>query len=399
METGVPCPLPEHPVLAQAAAALNAGGWWGMIADRDSRLAFASDDLRLTFGGQLEMVPVALGAHFFGEEPLRLSEGYRAGANTLETYRVFFRQLGAWILHDTPGGRAELATLVAPALRDLVDELDEDVPGSVMHIDATGTLFRGQSVDVPIIAVRLFNEDGGRAGVLTLHKPAPPMTVLAALGGYGDMRHLSRMQSVLRPGRRPAAILFADLERSTPLARRMSTAAYFDLGRRLTAAVDACVVEHGGLLGRHVGDGTVAFFLAETIGSESAAARACVEAARALPAAAARIAERCGLAPEDLVLRFGLHWGATLYVGQILTAGRAEVTALGDEVNECARVEACAVGGLALASKQLLERLDGDDAQALGIDPDRLGYTLLADLPGATEKARRDAPAIAVAAV
>lgn len=36
-------------------------------------------------------------------------------------------------------------------------------------------------------------------------------------------------------------------------------------------------------------------------------------------------------------MRFGLRWKATLYVGQILTAGRAGVTALGDEVNECAR--------------------------------------------------------------
>jgi class 3 adenylate cyclase len=48
------------------------------------------------------------------------------------------------------------------------------------------------------------------------------------------------------------------------------------------------------------------------------------------------------LQPEDLVMHFGLHWGATLYVGQIATSGRTEVTALGDEVNEAARIEACA---------------------------------------------------------
>jgi hypothetical protein len=53
-------------------------------------------------------------------------------------------------------------------------------------------------------------------------------------------------------------------------------------------------------------------------------------------------------------------------------------------------------GGRALASKELLERLDGDDAAALNLDRDRLTYTPLADLPTATEKARRDAPAIAV---
>ena len=72
------------------------------------------------------------------------------------------------------------------------------------------------------------------------------------------------------------------------------------------------------------------------------------------------------------------------------------MTALGDEVNETARIEACATGGLLLTSKRLAERLTGDDASALGIDPDRLVYTQLGHLATATEKARRDAPAIAV---
>src|SRR5205085_4313398 len=111
------------------------------------------------------------------------------------------------------------------------------------------------------------------------------------------------------------------------------------------------------LVGRHVGDGVVAFFLAETAGSESAAARACIAAARALRAALADVAARSNLTAEEVVLRFGLHWGSTLYVGQIATSGRTDVTALGDEVNESARIEACATGGRALASKVLLERL------------------------------------------
>jgi hypothetical protein len=53
----------------------------------------------------------------------------------------------------------------------------------------------------------------------------------------------------------------------------------------------------------------------------------------------------------------------------------------------------------ALASKELLERLEPDDAAALDLDPDRVTYTTLADLPTATEKARRDAPAIDVCEV
>jgi class 3 adenylate cyclase len=211
-----------------------------------------------------------------------------------------------------------------------------------------------------------------------------------------DPRHVERMQSVDRPARRPAAILFADLEASSQLARRLATSTYFSLGRRLVRAADRCVIDAGGLVGRHVGDGVVAFFLVETLGSESAAARACITAARDLRAAVDEVAARSDVPPADVVLRFGLHWGSTLYVGNISTSGRSEVTALGDEVNEAARIEACATGGRALASKNLVERLDDEDAAALSLDPVHLAYTPLRDLDTATDKARRDAPAIPV---
>lgn len=108
------------------------------------------------------------------------------------------------------------------------------------------------------------------------------------------------------------------------------------------------------------------------------------------------VAAASGLEPGAAVLRFGLHRASTAYIGWFTTRGRSEVTALGDEVNETARLEACASGGRLLASKNLIERLDPDDAAVVGIDPDRLRYTPVADLPTATEKARRDAPAMAV---
>lgn len=229
-----------------------------------------------------------------------------------------------------------------------------------------------------------------------MYKPLAGMAMLVTLAGLGDPRHVARMQGVARAGRRPAAMLFADLEASSRLARRLPTAEYFALGRRLVRAADECVIEAGGLVGRHAGDGVVAFFLAEHAGSESAAARACIATARALRTRMADVAARGGLAREDAVLRFGLHWGSTVFVGQVVTGGRSEVNALGDEVNETARIEACATGGRALASKDLVERLEPGDAAALHLDPDHVGYTALADLVTATEKARRDAPAIAV---
>ena len=107
----------------------------------------------------------------------------------------------------------------------------------------------------------------------------------------------------------------------------------------------------------------------------------------------------CWLAAADVVLRCGLHWGATTYVGRLLTSGRAEVTALGDEVNETARIEACATGSRMLASKALVERLGEEDARAVGLEPAALAYTPLGELATAGVKARRDAPALSVCVV
>ena len=206
------------------------------------------------------------------------------------------------------------------------------------------------------------------------------------------------MQRVSTAGKRPAAVLFADLEGSTQLAKRLPTASYFTLVRRLTRAADRCVVDAGGLVGRHAGDGVVAFFVAETVASESAATLACISAARALQAAMIAIAvpSRPGR-PTQLSVRAGLHWGATLYIGSIVTSGRSEVTALGDEVNEAARIEAMCDRWTSAASKALLERLDSAGRRCARHRPAATSaHTELTDLDTATEKARRDAPAIAV---
>jgi len=387
--------MPEDPALAAMAVAMRDAGHWGEIVDRDWRLVYMTDDLRLSYGGLLELVPFPLGGHYFGAEALRAHMQWPTGANRLEFVRETLAQIGSWTLDDTPGGREQLRGLVDPALVDSVDGLVPSEPQAARTVEWHG-MHIGGTILAYMTAIRVHDAEGRLAGTALLYKPAPSMAVLGTVAGGGDLRHFERMQQVARAARRPAAVLFADLEASSPLARRLSTASYFSLGRRMARAADQCVIEAGGLVGRHVGSGVVAFFLAEIAGSESAAARACIEAARSIREAMTGVAERSELAPEDLVMRFGLHWGATLYVGQIATSGRAEVTALGDEVNEGAPIEACASGGSALASKELLERLDPDDATTLGLDPDHITYSPLADLPTATEKARRDAPAIAV---
>jgi class 3 adenylate cyclase len=86
-------------------------------------------------------------------------------------------------------------------------------------------------------------------------------------------------------------------------------------------------------------------------------------------------------------------------MGQVVTGGRLEVTALGDEVNECARIQESARDGTVLASKALIERLDPEHARRVGIDADTVAYQTVAELPAATEKAVRDAGSIPVTEV
>ncbi len=52
-----------------------------------------------------------------------------------------------------------------------------------------------------------------------------------------------------------------------------------------------------------------------------------------------------------------------------------------------------------LASKELIERLTLDDAAALGIDAKKVRYSLVSQLPDATEKAIAAAGAVAVATI
>jgi class 3 adenylate cyclase len=376
---------------------LNDAGYWANVLDAGWRIAFETDELVSSYQAQGASKAPPIGAHLFSGEARRFyGEILGSAWAATEVQRAWFSDAGRYVLADTPGGREELRRLVDPELSDLVDDLEAvELPPLWIHRPPEWET-AGAPMGGPAVWIRIDDDHGRRVGVCILPKPAAGMSHLALAVATADLMHLERMHAVERPGRRPAAILMADLEASTPLSRQLSTAQYFAFLRRLVRAADRSIIEAGGIVGRHAGDGVVAFFVADTSGSESAAARACIAAARDLRGALADIAARSGLTGVDLSMRFGLHWGATAYIGRILTGGRSEVTALGDEVNETARIEACATGGRTLASKPLLERLNLTDAEALELDTAHMTYNLLADLPTATDKARRDAPSIAV---
>jgi class 3 adenylate cyclase len=392
-------PLPEHPLLGTWALALNDAGYWADMLDAKWRWVFRTDEMLLSDRDMQAPTTPPIGSHFFSAEACGFFAAMVGGAwASPEDRRAWFLDAGRYVLAGTPGGREELRRVVDPALAELVDQLQpQDLPP--VWINRSEFRTAGADVTGSALWIRIDDAHGHRVGVCILPKPGAGMSHLARAAATADLTHLERMRVVERPDRRPAAILMGDLEASSPLARRLPTAQYFAFGRRRVRAADRCIIDAGGIVGPHAGDGVAAFFLADTTGSESAATKACITASRTLRDMLPDLAARSGLSASELSLRIGLHWGATLYMGRILTGGRSEVTALGDEMNEAARIEASATGGRTLASKSLVERLNREDANALGLDSSHTTYTPLADLSTATDKARRDAPSIAVCEV
>jgi class 3 adenylate cyclase len=246
--------------------------------------------------------------------------------------------------------------------------------------------------DLTFLDVRINADSGEFVGVLRFASPDAPASLLARMA-RGDRGMYERMHAVMTPARRPASILFADLEASGELSRRLSSRAYFELVRSLTDLIDSEVIKLGGIVGKHAGDGASALFLVEQLGhSEADTAAAAIRAARLIRDGGSRL----GPPDVDVKVNIGVHWGSTLTVGQVATGGRLEVTALGDEMNEAARIESAAKGGTALASKQLIERLGRENAAALGLEPDEMTYVTVENLEASSDKARRDAGPISV---
>ncbi len=391
-------PFPDDPTLAAWASALNDAGYWAFLLDDRWRSVFVTDELRLSYGDTGDSSKQPIGAHYFSAESVRFAAATIGALVNRKDRRAQFLGLGRYVLASTPGGREELRGIVDPEFADLIDALEpQDLP--VVLYGRVAMTFAGTVVGTDTLLFRIDDRAGRLVGVCVVVKPTVGMSQLFAAAATADLGHLERMRIVEHPDRHPAAILMADLEASSPLARRLSTAQYFAFGRRWVRASDQCVVDAGGIVGRHAGDGLVAYFLAQTAGSESAAVRACITSAGALRSVLGDVAARSDIPANEVSLRFGLHWGATLYIGSILSAGRSEVTALGDEMNEAARIESSATGGRTLASKSLIERLNQPDADTLGLDTRHLTYTPLTELSTATDKARRDAPSIAVCEV
>lgn len=365
------------------------------VLDSEWRLVWISDELKGLLGTDDEE-QLGYGRHILERYQL---PPWRSMITDESAAQAFARNV-PYLAHGTPGGVDALREFAGNEVAPLLDTV-EPAPVPALWAFAMDILPDGGAAGRAwCYSARLHDEAGELFGIARMYTAGLPAHLLAMVA-RGDELLFERMAQVAEPQARAAAVLFADLDSSGVLSRRLAGAAYFRLIAALSADIDAAVIGREGIVGKHTGDGATAFFLADQLGSESAAAKAALETAYELPdvveSAVARLRdERLPIDASACRLDVGAHWGASLFIGQLTTSGRLEVTALGDEVNECARIEQSAREGQILASKTIVERLSDGDARALGLVPEQLAYQMVGELPGAGDKAARDADSIAV---
>lgn len=383
-----PGPMPDDPRLREWAEALEGMQWSALILDADWRLAWVSNELRQFLGVEPDE-EVGLG--------LPIGEAYMQDAwlRTVDPVSQvdLFKQLAPFALQNVDFGGRDIRDVVPERFLPLLAEIEPTTPplmltSSFKYVGAATGGEEGASYPVNVCNIRLNDDEGAPVGVLAIFFMGIRPNLLALLG-RGDEQMYERMANLVEPRRHQAAVLFCDLHQSVKLSRQLPTAAYFKLVRALWTGIDQVVAEETGIIGKHAGDGASAFFLVEDLGSPSQAAAAAIRAASRMHEVGETVFRDA--VDTECHLKIGLHWGSGLYMGQLVPGGRLDVTALGDEVNETARVEACAPPGATLVTKYLVEQLDDNAGKTLGIDVASLTYMPLSDLETASPKAVTDA--------
>jgi len=288
--------------LDDVAGNLEDTGWAAEVCDPDWRLVYVTSQLREILGSKND-AELAIGRHILEVR------GTPFWQSIIDPDRS-----GQWVaenvpqmLADDPSVRDRLLTMVKPHVRPIV-ETAEPAP-----VGTWTSVIRLRSVGASLGLIRYFGvrarrPDGTPAATLYIYGSNLPAGLLAMVT-RGRLTHFERMARLVEPGRRAAAILFADIEASGKLSRRLPSSTYFDFIRAFSTASDDAIIDGGGIVGDHAGDGMTAFFVVDDFGSASRAVRAAIEVGRRLQAGITRAGSAVGLAQDEVRLRVGAHWG------------------------------------------------------------------------------------------
>jgi len=156
--------------------------------------------------------------------------------------------------------------------------------------------------------------------------------------------------------RRPVTAFFADLAGSTALTESLDAEeARLIIRESITHIIEA-VERYGGHIKDLAGDGVLAFFGAPTAHEDDPerAARAAIEATRAVAADALRVQSAYGVV--GLAVRIGIDTGEVV-VGEVGAGSRTEYGATGDAVNRSARLQSSAAPGTVMVTARTRQLL------------------------------------------
>lgn len=166
-----------------------------------------------------------------------------------------------------------------------------------------------------------------------------------------------RAQTQQEQQRKLVTVLFADISGFTALSETVDPEDISNLMNMLWERLDTIILAHGGHIDKHLGDGVMAIWGAETAREDDPerAIRAALDMQKMLHELH-QFAESISLPPNAIQMRIGLNTGLVL-LGSLGTQG--EYTAMGDTVNVASRLEKAAPVGTVLISYDTYRHIRG----------------------------------------
>lgn len=188
----------------------------------------------------------------------------------------------------------------------------------------------------------------------TLEAQRPILGDAVVEAALGSMREkLAALAARAQPAqqRKQATVLFADVSGFTALSERLDAEDVASIMNELWALVDRAIIDHGGRIDKHLGDGIMALWGADVAREDDPE-----QAVRAALAMRAAVYAFCESQRVPVAMRIGVNTGPAL-LGTVGTTG--EFTAMGDAVNLASRLEHAAPAGGILISHDTYRHVRG----------------------------------------
>ncbi len=170
------------------------------------------------------------------------------------------------------------------------------------------------------------------------------------------------------------SFLFADIRRSSELARTLETIEFAHVMQRFYRMASDVLLDHSAILDKFIGDEAVGFFLPFMTGPDHAGTA--VRAARAL---LQRVGE-AEVGETNVQLGIGVNTGTT-FVGMVSSGSGHEFTAFGDPINVASHLAAAAGAGEILTTAATLTAAriaaDGMERRRLSLKGHQVDAVLL----------------------